>query len=238
MMMRAFSCAAVLAALFSAGVPARAAGLKYYQDPPFKKMAPAQPGAMADLVLLAKEGDARAQYILGDLYGKGQGGLGKNRVKSRYWFESAARNGYRMAFIRLAALAKHAKDPVSAYKWYTLGKAASPWRSAEHAWCDSSRDRVAEKFGMTGGQIDAAEQAARDWRAGQDKAEAALQKQAAAARAEAAREEAATEAAQQAKGAMPQVKKRATPEQAPGKIEKTETPKPVQPPKQEKSYND
>jgi TPR repeat protein len=76
---------------------------------------------MDDLVKLAEQGDVRAQYILGDMYGKGKGGLGRNLVKSRYWFESAALRGYDPAFTRLAALAKRQKDPVEAYKWYTLG---------------------------------------------------------------------------------------------------------------------
>lgn len=190
-MMRA-ACFVIACLALCAAAPARAAtGLKYYQDPTYQKINPAEPHPMADLESLAAQGDARAEYILGDLYGKGQGGLGKNRVKARYWFEVSARNGYKMAFIRLAALAKRAKDPVSAYKWYTLGKDAASWRSDEYEWCDSARDAVAQKYKMSAAQIAAAKTAAGDWKDRREDAMRRLEKREAEARAQAAKQEAA-----------------------------------------------
>jgi TPR repeat protein len=217
-----------------AAAPAQAeSGLKYYQDPLFTKIAPTEPHPMDDMISLAAEGDARAEYILGDLYGKGQGGLGKNLVKSRYWFEIAARNGYGMAFIRLAALAKHAKDPVAAYKWYTLGKDFARWNSDEYEWCDTARDNVAESFKMTGTQIRAAKKAAGDWKDRQGSVEQQLRLQEAKAREDAAKAEAAAEAeAQKAQQDNPAAQKTTA-----QKREKT----PIQPqsqPEQENHYND
>src|ERR1700722_15856839 len=102
-----------LSGLFPA-TEARAETTKYYQDPVYVKIAKDEPPPMDDLTALAEQGDVRAQYILGDLYGKGKGGLAKNHVLAQYWFETAARHGYTAAFIRLAALAKHENDEAEA----------------------------------------------------------------------------------------------------------------------------
>lgn len=220
-------------ALALAPRPARA-GLHYYQDPLFQKVTPAEPHPMDDLISLAKQGDARAQYILGDLYGKGQGELGKNLVMARYWFEASARNGNSMAFIRLAALAKHAKNPVLAYQWYTLGKDAASWNSDERAYDATARDAVAERFKMTPKQISTAKNEARDWTSRRSAVMKQLDAQAKAARAESAK----LEAAEKADGQTPDTDGDAS--NAPAALLQKAAPAPSQSvqPQQEYRYND
>jgi TPR repeat protein len=152
--MRIFVCLMVL--LF-VSTSVQAEGIRYYSDPIYQKLAPEDEHPMDDLVKLAEQGDVRAQYILGDMYGKGKGGLGRNLVKSRYWFESAALRGYDPAFTRLAALAKRQKDPVEAYKWYTLGISHTSGKLSR--WSKKAR----ENLKLSGKQQDEAKKAARDW---------------------------------------------------------------------------
>src|SRR4051812_20199 len=108
-----------LALLLLAIVPAQAE-LQYYPDPPHKKLAPDEPMPMDDMVDLAKQGDPRAEFILGDLYQKGKGGVAKDWKESRHWFELSGMHGYGQSFVRLAAQAKHEGDPELAWQWYTL----------------------------------------------------------------------------------------------------------------------
>ncbi|MFH1157319.1 MAG: hypothetical protein V1721_00295 [Pseudomonadota bacterium] len=96
------------------------AGIEYYPDPVYQKLNADDPPPMEDMIALAKQGDARAQFILGDLYAKGKGGFARDPAKARRWFEESAINGYNHSFIRLAALAKHEDKPLDAWKWYTL----------------------------------------------------------------------------------------------------------------------
>ncbi len=96
------------------------AELKYYPDPAYHKLNSDDPHPMDEMIDLAKQGDARAQFILGDMYEKGKGGLEKDMKESRHWFEESAVHGYSHSFIRLAALAKHEDNPVEAWQWYTL----------------------------------------------------------------------------------------------------------------------
>lgn len=142
---------------------ADAAGVRYYEDPVYKQLAPEDPHPMEDLVNLADQGDTRAQFIIADLYGKGKGGLGKNQVKSRYWFEMAARKGYTMAFIRLAAMAKRNKDYVGAYKWYSLSM--DDGTSRERKWSDKSRERLVKEARMSKDDIRAAREDMNAWKA-------------------------------------------------------------------------
>lgn len=96
------------------------AAIEYYPDPVYQKMGADDSHPMDDMIALAKQGDVRAQFILGDLYAKGKGGLAKDSAKAHHWFEESAINGYNHSFIRLAALAKHENKPLEAWKWYTL----------------------------------------------------------------------------------------------------------------------
>lgn len=149
--------------------------IKYLSDPVYEKMAPEDPHPMEDLVLMGEEGDARAQFILGDLYGKGKGGLPRNIKKSREWFEKSARGGYAQSFIRLAALEKRVKKPEDAYKWYTLAIDALP--SGERKWAQTARDALVKEHSLTAAQIKSAKAAASAWKkAAAEAAEAAEEK--------------------------------------------------------------
>lgn len=157
-MMRVLACALVITL---AATTADAATIRYYEDPVYKPLAAEDPHPMQDLITLAEQGNPRAQYIMGDLYGKGKGGLGKNRVKSRYWFETAARGGYTMAFIRLAAMAKREKDYVEAYKWYSLG--ADNGTGQERKWASKARERMAKDQKLSRDDIREAREAVNKW---------------------------------------------------------------------------
>lgn len=90
-------------------------------DTEFSQMSILNPSKEFQVFLdLAKTGDSRAQFILGDIYAKGRSGLKQSDDKARKWFERAARQNYNPAFVRLAALEKRVGDPVAAYKWYEL----------------------------------------------------------------------------------------------------------------------
>ena len=147
-------------------------------------MAAEDPHPMEDLLLLGDEGDSRAQFILGDLYGKGKGGLPRNIGKARDWFEKSARGGYVQSFIRLAALEKRVNKPEDAYKWYTLAVDTLP--SGEKKWAQTARDTLAKEQNLTPDQIKAAKKAAQDWK----KATAEAEKAARAAREQKAKEDA------------------------------------------------
>ena len=156
-MMRLFAVLLLLLPAFTAD----AATIRYYEDPVYKPLAAEDPHPMEDLVNLAEQGNARAQYILGDLYGKGKGGLGKNRVKARYWFETSARGGYTMAFIRLAAMAKREKDYIAAYKWYSLS--ADNGVGRERKWAQKSRELLAKDKKLSRDDIREAREAVNNW---------------------------------------------------------------------------
>jgi len=152
---------AVLLTLALAVPAAHAEKIKYRADPEYKTMADEDPHPMDDMKALAKEGDLRAQFILGDLYSKGKGALKKNTKQARYWFENSAYHGYGFSFIRLAALDKRAKNPEEAYKWYTL--CMDKMSGDERKWCDKSRDDLAKSAPLTREQMKATKKKADHW---------------------------------------------------------------------------
>ena len=95
--------------------------IDYFQDPLYEKINKDDEHPMDDMTKMAEDGEVRAQFIMGDLYSKGQGGLPKDLRKARYWFEQGARNKDSASFVRLAALEKRAGNAAGAYMWYTLG---------------------------------------------------------------------------------------------------------------------
>ncbi|MBU6475574.1 MAG: hypothetical protein KGQ70_06385 [Alphaproteobacteria bacterium] len=112
-----FLCAVALAA---SSARAARADLPDMPDPVHVSLDKTDPPPMDDMRQLALQGDARAMFILGDMYEKEKGGLRKNWPKARKWFEDAGRHGLNYAFIRLAAMAKHDRQPKEAWQWYTL----------------------------------------------------------------------------------------------------------------------
>lgn len=171
----ALAVSALALALFTHGAAAET--IKYLSDPVYEKLAAEDPHPMEDLLLMGEEGDARAQFILGDLYGKGKGGLPRNIKKARAWFEQSARGGYAQSFIRLAALEKRVKKPEDAYKWYTLAIETLP--SAERKWAQTSRDALVKEHSLTPAQTKAAKAAASAWKKAAAEAADAAKKKAA-----------------------------------------------------------
>ncbi len=231
--------AVLFTALLLLATPAAAAGIQYFEDPPYQQINKDDPNPMEDVIGLADQGDQRAQYILGDLYGKGKGGLGKNQVKSRYWFERSARGGYTPAFIRLAAQAKRAHDYVAAAKWYTLD--ADHGGRDERKWSKDARADLVQSGKLKKTDVKLAAKAADEWL---DDAPKLLKEQRAAEERARAYAEAhpqadlayldadnATDAAALSGGAKLPPKPKPTAKQAPEKA-------PAPAPKQEKHYND
>jgi TPR repeat protein len=148
---------------------ARAGEMKYIPDPVYQSFNPSDTSPMQDMIDLANGGDIRAQYILGDLYAKGKGGLSKDEKAGARWFEIAAKNGYYEAFIRLAALARRQDKPVDAYKWYTLAMHYmdyGPWRD----YAETARDALEKNHKFTQTELDEARKDGNLWRAAQRRA--------------------------------------------------------------------
>jgi len=161
-MTRTLTTLTALACLTLLALPMAAkADLKFFEDPAYQQINKDDPNPMQDMIDLANQGDPRAQFILGDLYSKGQGGLGRNRVKGRYWFETAARNGYTMAFIRLAAQSKRAHDVDSTYKWYAL--AATYGTASEQAWSKDQLNQLVQSAKLTKKDIKEDDLLVKDW---------------------------------------------------------------------------
>lgn len=182
----------VLITLTTAGHGAAADSIKFRPDPVYKKIAEEDPHPMDEMIAMAKDGDVRAQFILGDLYAKGKGGLGQDVKQAAKWFEESAKQGYGPAFIRLAALSKNAKEPLTAYKWYTLGLPRLD--SDGRKWAIAARKTLAEEKKLGRDGTKKAEDAARDWEKNLKQEQQAREKE---ARAEA-------EAAKKAAAAKPQ----------------------------------
>lgn len=94
-----------------------------HSDPVYKPLYEEAEHPLAVLIDMAEEdGDARAQFILGDLYSKGKGGFAKDLEEAARLFEASARSGYIHSYLRLAALAAKRGDRIAAYQWYYLGE--------------------------------------------------------------------------------------------------------------------
>lgn len=157
-----------LALLLLLAAPVQA-GISYPQDPVFNPLDPDETSPMQDMLILAEEGDARAQYILGDLYSKGKGGLAKDDKKAIEWFETAARNGYPEALVRLGAIARRQGKKVDALKWYSLAEqklSSGPWRTQAGA----RREELVKDGKMSQDERDLARSRMNEWRAGAKRA--------------------------------------------------------------------
>lgn len=230
-MKRSLPALLLLPLLFLPAAQAVAETIKYYQDPIYQKISPQDGHPMNDLIKLAEGGDVRAQFILGDLYAKGKGGLSPSKVKARDWFETSARSGFFASFIRLAALAKREEKPVEAYQWYTLCL-ESYGHGKEQTHCTAARDAVMADFSMSKEQIAAAKKAAQSWK-----------KQAQDIRKEERRKEAAAKEAKMLKSPPPKTDKKAGQEKkASPKNAKAQKPEKqdskTQPVKKETTYNE
>ena len=200
--------------------------VKFYEDPIFKPLNGGDEHPMADLTRLAEGGDIRAQFILGDLYAKGKGGLVKNTDKGQHWFNQSAINGYGASFIRLAALAKAKGDMAEAYSWYDLGAALAGGKDARY--CARARDALK----ASSEDKDKASAHSREWR--KEKARILNDKAAAdkAAKQEAKTLDAAKKAAESAKQDTAETGKKTAGKNTPGASA------PATPVTKERRYND
>jgi uncharacterized protein len=80
------------------------------------------PIALREWQPLAKQGDARAQFLLGLLYDKGEG-VPQDSIQARQWYEKAASQGEVDAQVNLGisyASGEGVKDYQQALKWFRL----------------------------------------------------------------------------------------------------------------------
>lgn len=111
-------------------------------------------GASAkDLQTQAAEGNAEAQNNLGALYAEGKGGVAKDYVQARQWYEKAAAQGHALAQNNLAELYFAGlgvqQDYVRAYMWVNI--AAVHLKGDEQKQAQANRDDVAQR--MTPAQV-------------------------------------------------------------------------------------
>jgi TPR repeat protein len=106
---------------------------------------------------LAEEGDAEAQYNLGNLYYLGQG-VAQSKVTAATWYRRSAEQGFAEAQYNLAVMYTNGEgvpqNNILAYALFDLAAADDP-EAAEH------RDNVVER--MTPDQIAEAQRVAREW---------------------------------------------------------------------------
>ncbi len=142
--------------MFSVGnAYAQESNITYMTDPVFESFMDEGGHPLQGLFDLGNEGDARALFILGDLYSKGKGGVAKDIPTAKKMFEYSAKRGAPEGLIRLAAIAKDEGDKVAAYKWYhvaerrlTDGRSIKYVRDAQNALAlDSTTKREATKAG-------------------------------------------------------------------------------------------
>jgi len=143
-------------------------GLKYFPDPAYKRLNKDDPPPMSEMVELANQGDTRAMFILGDMSEKGKGGLPQDRKQARTWFEESAMHGYSQSFVRLAAMARHDKNPKEAWQWYTLAINSFDDGGAQD-YAISARKELVTAAGLTSEDISQARKAIDDWKDARDK---------------------------------------------------------------------
>ena len=122
-------------------------------------------GASRFLRPLADQGDARAQYGLGNLYANGRGGL-QDYAEAARWYRMAAEQGNPGSQDALGSLYEMGlgvpQDYVLAYMWWNLAGAQAGLPRIVSQGVRESRDRVAAK--MTPDQIAEAQRLAREWK--------------------------------------------------------------------------
>jgi len=144
------------------------ADLKYFPDPAYKRLNDDDPPPMSEMVDLANQGDPRAMFILADMSEKGKGGLMQDRKQAYHWFEESAMHDYAQSFIRLAAMAKHDKNPKAAWQWYTLAIENLDAGPAQD-YATAARKDLVSAAGLTQEDIDQAHTATNEWKANRDK---------------------------------------------------------------------
>ena len=113
---------------------------------------------------LAEQGNAGAQYNLGQMYIYGRG-VPEDYAEAAKWYRKAAEQGHANAQYNLGVMYDNGQgvpqDYVQAHMWYNLSAAGSP-PSEDRDSAAENRDIVAEL--MTREQIAEAQRLARDWK--------------------------------------------------------------------------
>ena len=121
--------------------------------------------SVKELLPLAEQSDAEAQYNLGVRYENGRG-VRKNQQKAFWWWRVAAEQGEAFAQDALGVIYYYGtgvpKDYVLAYKWYNLAAAQEPDEFAAEF-----RDIIAKK--MTPSQISEAQKLSRNFKPKKEK---------------------------------------------------------------------
>ena len=127
------------------------------------------PLALADdtaaIRVLAEQGDARAQFVLGTMYRDGQG-VAQDYAEALRWWRKSAELGLIDAQFALGNIyaggSGIARDNIQAYMWYHIAT-----RQAGDEWlrgiAGSNRDALAAR--MTAADVFKAQQRAAEWRA-------------------------------------------------------------------------
>lgn len=144
-----------------------AADLKYYPDPVHKSLGEGDAPPMGDVLDIARQGDARAQFMIADMYEKGKGGFARDLKESRQWFELSGMHGYGQSFIRLAAEAKRAGNNIEAWQWYTLAIDTLD-RGPTLDYVRDARKTLVEKAPLTSDDISAARKSMHAWEDARD----------------------------------------------------------------------
>jgi len=155
-------------ALLAATPAAALANLKYYPDPVYQKFTDDDSSPMEDIIDMARQGDVRAQFIMGDLYSKGKGGVAEALAEARRWFGESAVHGYNYSLLRLAALAKRESKPAEAWQWYSLAIKAFDY-GAERNFAIAARRDLAEKNKLSDADIRQARKSMGAWEDMRDK---------------------------------------------------------------------
>ena len=108
---------------------------------------------------MAETGDARAQYLLGVMYGDGQG-VAQDYAAAASWYRKAADQGYAAAQYNLGGMYYNGQgvawDYVQAHKWFNLSAASG------YAKAVKKRDIVSSMLAPA--QIAEAQRLASAWR--------------------------------------------------------------------------
>jgi TPR repeat protein len=119
--------------------------------------------AVQELLPMAQQGNARAQYNLGVMYANGQG-ISQDSAQAAQWYRQAAEQGYATAQYNLGVMYASglgvSQDDQQGYFWFSLAAGSpSPGQICEDAV--HNRDRTAAR--LTPAQLAATQSRVRTW---------------------------------------------------------------------------
>ncbi len=110
---------------------------------------------LADVKLQAENGDGLYEYLLGECYFDGRGGVAQNYQEAFTWFSKDAKKGDWLGMVKLGEMYRDgkgvSKDYVRSHMWFNLASISQ----TQFANATGERDRIA--FEMTPAQINQAQ---------------------------------------------------------------------------------